>query len=617
MKRLWVSIFLGLLLIVPPFCIIGASSQSDSAIQAEVPPVHIRRVYGENLAAEIYSDVSTTEYRDLVMKFTENGSRWIQDYTMASRGTNLEARNYLIQQMQQLSNNRMEVNLTGEYFNIVGKLPGYLPGDNPVIVVAAHYDSPQWSPGANGDGSGIAAVLSLVRMLSKYEWPLDIYFIAFNGLYTFDFMSGSPEVALYFQLHNIDILSFYNLDTLLVPDPDGDSSERIEFGYANAGQANYHKYQYWAELARMMSNNYGSNMVTTVLSIDFPLWETSDHVVFFERGFSGVVCASESGHAVDGNTGTPTDYWNNVEFNYNMGRETTGVIGASIAFTMSREYGAPNVLEYSFSEGPSQWKVIQIAVTTPTIMNVSSRWFGGTAQYLLFDPEFSLLNQKVYNETSPWEATEVLSEQLTMKGTYYLVIQDTDIGSVGFEVSITYDSDIDGNGILDRNEYWLDQSYYESDQDGDTLSDAEEILLGTDMYSIDSDQDSMPDNYELEMGFDPRDASDGNEDADLDGLTNAQEYIGGLNPFSADSDNDMIDDLWELTYGLDPLNPDDANLDLDGDGYTNLQEYLAGTDPTMAPVQEIRVEWYIYPSIVIAFIVGLLYIRKKNNEMIS
>jgi hypothetical protein len=300
-----------------------------------------------------------------------------------------------------------------------------------------------------------------------------------------------------------------------------------------------------------------------------------------------------------------------------MGRETTAVIGASIAFTMSRRLGSPNLLEHSFSRGPGQWQVFEIAVTTPTTINVSSRWFGGTSRYVLVDPDFNLISEMVYNDTSPWTATDVFSEYVTTKGTYLLGIQNTDVPSVGFEVSIEYDSDIDGNGILDRDEYWLDQSYYESDRDGDSISDAEEILIGTNMNSTDSDSDAMPDNYELDMGFDPRNPSDGNEDADMDGLTNSQEYTGGLNPFSADSDGDLIDDLWELTYGLNPLNPDDANLDLDADSYTNLEEYLAGTDPSVPDVVETPIILFITPVVVVALTAALLYIQRRNNQMIT
>lgn len=617
MKRLWVLVFLGIMLIVQPVYSTESLVPTKIVTLAEAPPSTTRRIYGENIAADIFNDISTDSYRNFVQKFTENGSRWIQDYTMAREGANYEARNYLMQQLTLLSNGRIEIELVGRHFNIVGRLPGYLPGNNPVIVVSAHYDSHQNSAGANTDGSGIATVLSLARMLSKYEWPLDIYFIAFNGLYTFDFMSGSPEVALKFQLENIEILTMYNVDTLLVPDPDGYSNERIEIGYVNSGQQNYHQGQYWAETTRMMSNNYGANYITTVPSTSFPLWEMTDHIVFYDRGFNGIVCASESGHAVDGSSGTPTDFWNNDEYNYNLGRETTGAIGASIAFTMSRKYGAPTNLKYSFTQGPGQFEIIQFAVSTPTIVNITSRWFGGTSTYYLVDPDFTLIDLAEFNTTSAWVSSEIFSQQLTTKGTYLLAIEDTDFRSVGYEISIDYESDIDGNGIVDNKEYWLNQSYFESDQDNDGLSDAEEIFLDTDMNSIDSDSDGMPDKYEVDNGFDPTDASDGNEDADSDGLTNAQEYTGGLNPFSADSDNDMIDDLWELTYGLNPLNPDDANLDLDGDNITNLEEYLAGTDPTVRDVVPVPVVLYASPIILIAPIVGLLYIWRKNNQLIT
>ena len=607
------------MLMVQPVYSTDSLTETTSAVPADTPPSSsIRRIYGENIADLIYSDVTTTDYRNLVQKFSENGSRYVLDYTMTSRGANYDARNYLIQQLQLLSNERIEVETVGEYFNIVGRLPGYLPGEHPVIVVSAHYDSPQNSPGANGDGSGIAAVLSLARMLSKYEWPLDIYFIAFNGLYTLDFMSGSPEVANKFQSENIDILTLYNIDTLLVPNPDAEPNERIEIGYINGGQQDYHKSQYWAESIRMMSNNYGSNYIVPVPSSSFPLWQTSDQYVFFERGFTNLVCASQSGHAFDGSTGTAIDFWNNDDYNHNLGRETTAAIGANIAFTMSRRYGSPITLEHTLTNGPGQFEVLQFCVSTPTIVNISSRWFGGTSTYYLLDPDFNIIDTVEFYTTSAWVSTEIFSQQLTTKGTYQLVAQNTDDQSVGYDITITYESDIENNGVLDHEEYWLDQSYFESDQDGDEISDAEEIFLGTDMNSIDSDLDTMPDKYEIDMGFDPTDASDGNEDADSDGLSNSQEYSCGLNPLSADSDGDLMDDLWELTYGLNPL-VDDAQLDLDNDGFTNLEEYLAGTDPTVNEVEQVIVPyyWYVTPVIVIVPIVALLYIRRKNNSMIT
>ncbi|MFW9843975.1 MAG: M28 family peptidase [Candidatus Thorarchaeota archaeon] len=617
MKRLWVFVFLTLIVMVQP-----VYSEDVIVPEEELLPAaaySVRRIYGENIADEIYADLTTTQYRDIVMKFTENGSRYIFDANGANQGANYYARNYIIQELESLSNGRIEVEVIGTNFNVIGKLSGYLPGNNPVIVVSAHYDSAERSPGANADGSGIASMLSLSRILSKYEWPLDIYFIAFNSFYTFIPRSGSPEVADLFQIRDIEILTMYNVDSLLLPDPDGLPNEQIQIGYSQEGPltlTQYHEGQYWAETAAMISNNHGAGVVTPVPHTSFALWGGSDHYSFFEDGFTGITCLYESGGEADGTTATPADMWNNADFDYFLGREATTAIGASIAFTMSRTYGAPTVLEYEFSNGPGRYELIQFVISTPTIVNITSRWFGGGSSFYLVDSDFNLIREMVFDNTSAWEHRQVFSEYIATNGRYNLFVVNTFYASVGYDVSITYDSDINGNSIPDRNEYWLPQSYFTSDQDNDDVSDAEEIFKGTDMNNVDTDNDFMDDRYEIDMGFNPIDASDGNEDADDDGLTNSQEYSGGLNPFSKDSDGDKIDDLWELTYGLNPL-VDDASLDPDGDSMTNLEEYLAGTDPTVNDTGLSSLVLLISPIVVVIPAGGYLYIRKKNNEMMT
>jgi len=582
-------------------------------------PTDVRRIYGENIADKIYEDLTTIQYRDLVTKFTENGSRYIVNANAATSGVNYLARNYLMQELESVSNGRIEVELVGEYLNVVGRLPGYLPGDNPVIVVSAHYDSAELAPGANCDGSGIATMLSLARMLSKYEWPLDIYFIAFNGFFAFFPLSGSREVADLFQSQDIEILTMYNVDSILVADPDGQENERIQIGYSQQGPltiTQYHEGQYWAETVSMISNNYGAGLITPVPHTDFGLWSISDQYSFFEEGFSGITCLYESGSDADGTTSTQADRWNNADFDYSLGKEATCAIGASIAFTMSRRYRAPTTVECTFSNGPGQFEMVQFVISTPTIVNITSRWFGGSSTFYLVDSNFNLIGIQSFNNTSAWEPTTLFSEQLTTKGLYFLFTENTFYSSVGYEVAITYNSDIDGNGILDKNEYWLSQGYFNSDQDDDGVSDADEIFHGTNLNNKDTDSDTMDDFYEIKMGFNPLDASDGNEDADKDGLTNAQEYSGGLNPFSRDSDGDKIDDLWELTYGLNPL-VDDASLDPDGDSLTNLEEYRAGTNPMVNDKGSGSLIWYAAPIIVIIPVFGYLYIRQKNRELVT
>lgn len=608
MKRLVLQCFMIFLLIMPSTG--GTSiSPTEQVIEAQSGPEIYTRVYGEDYSRDIYHEVSLHNYENIVQKFTENGSRRVLDYSRATSGPNMHARNYIIQQFEELSNGRIETEIIGNYLNVVGKLPGYLPGNNPAFAITAHYDSAEGSPGANCDGSGIAAVLELVRVLSMYDWPLDIYFITFNGLFTMLPMEGSPEVVHEFRNRSIDFLMLYNVDTLLVQAPDVPVDERIQFGYA---PGLYHWGRYWAELARQMSKNIGLNRIVPVPSSSFYLWTSSDHYAFYQQGFTNVMCAFESGIGYDTAYQNEYDRWENGAYIYYLGQETAAVIGASIAFTMSRALDKPVFNEYDFTLGSDNWKEFYITVSTPTIVNVSSRWFGGSASFYLLNPQGSIIATREFSSASAWEYSQLFNQYVSQNGQYTLVVHNNDFRSIGLEIDVTIESDIDGNGILDRNEYWIDEALFDSDQDSDGLSDAEELFLGTDMMNSDSDRDTLPDKYEVDNGFDPRDPSDANEDADSDGLSNAQEYSAGLNPHSADSDNDLMPDLWELENGLNPLN-NDADLDFDNDGITNLEEYLNDTDPQVPEPMEIRTEWFATPLVVIALIGVFLYIRRRED----
>ena len=49
------------------------------------------------------------------------------------------------------------------------------------LIISAHYDSAEDSVGANDNGSGVAAVLELARILKDTEMPYNIKFILFSG----------------------------------------------------------------------------------------------------------------------------------------------------------------------------------------------------------------------------------------------------------------------------------------------------------------------------------------------------------------------------------------------------------------------------------------------------
>ncbi|MFW9767908.1 MAG: M28 family peptidase [Candidatus Thorarchaeota archaeon] len=612
-KRLFVATFF-IAIIVCPVGALRLDKIENPVIVSDTTEPDLERIYGRIVAEELWQNITASEILDIIRKFTENGTRFVSAVgdVEDDQGANKAARLYIIQQLEELTHGRIEIELIGQYANVIGKLPGYLPGDHPAFIVSAHYDSPSGCPGANCDGSGIAVMLTLARVMSQYEWPLDIYFMAFNGLHPHgilwsDFYEGSQEVAGELRHRGFQNLAMFNIDTILHPDPDAPTDQRLLMGF-NV-YASYTASQYWAELAKTMSDYYGRGEITSVPGIiQIPIWDLADHVPFFNRDFPGVVTAFESGYETDAVYHTGSDVYYNPGYNYGLAKELAATIGACMGYTMGRTFGKPRQINTSIIIENESVETFYIPITTPTNLEVICRWFGGPASFYLRDPNNALIGIAEFDEPSAWEAVKLFDIPVSVEGLYSLSIV-TGHEDVGFEMSYTFDTDIDGNGVLDRNEFWLDPVYFVTDLDGDGLSAADELFLGTDDENIDSDGDSMDDKFEVDNGFDPTNPSDGAGDADHDGLTNTAEYLMGLNLFSADSDQDRMDDLWEVENGLRPLF-DDSMLDADGDGKTNLQEYLEGTDPQVEEKEDVPVIWLVAPFILIAVIAGFVYVGR-------
>jgi Peptidase family M28 len=73
--------------------------------------------------------------------------------------------------------------------NVVATLKGTDPNDNRIFLISGHLDSRASdvmngtidAPGANDDGSGVAAVMECARVMSKQSFPATIIFIAVSG----------------------------------------------------------------------------------------------------------------------------------------------------------------------------------------------------------------------------------------------------------------------------------------------------------------------------------------------------------------------------------------------------------------------------------------------------
>ena len=91
---------------------------------------------------------------------------------------------------------------TEESRNVIADKPGRA-GDGRVVVLGGHYDTVPDVPGANDNGSGIAALLTIAREIADREYPFTVKFIAF----------GAEELGLYGSKYYVDQLSDEEIDS--------------------------------------------------------------------------------------------------------------------------------------------------------------------------------------------------------------------------------------------------------------------------------------------------------------------------------------------------------------------------------------------------------------------
>ena len=89
------------------------------------------------------------------------------------------------------------------------------PGE--IIVVGAHYDSVIGSPGANDNGSGVAALLEIAAMIPAHNLPRTVRLVAFVNEEPPFFMTplmGSRVYARHARRANERIIAMFSLETI-------------------------------------------------------------------------------------------------------------------------------------------------------------------------------------------------------------------------------------------------------------------------------------------------------------------------------------------------------------------------------------------------------------------
>jgi len=217
--------------------------------------------------------------------YLENLTKFGTRYTGTENCT--KAANYFYATFKNMGINVTYHNWTFNKFssqNVVATLPGTNKSQNATFIACGHFDTVAVSPGADDDGSGSAALLSLANIMKDYSFEYTIRFVAFTGEEVGSY--GSFCYARDAYRHGDNIVAVLNIDMI---------------GYANttAGGNSIRLFyparsQWVAEKSHDIVETYQTvlNMSIEVL----PNYIGSDHQAFIDYGYDGVWIAHPDGY---------------------------------------------------------------------------------------------------------------------------------------------------------------------------------------------------------------------------------------------------------------------------------------------------------------------------------
>ena len=182
--------------------------------------------------------------------------------------------------------------------NLILRLPGQRPELAPVLV-AAHYDGPLGSPGADDNASGVAALLELARRWAQTPPKRPVWLVAFDqeewG------MVGSAALARELKSSGQRLHLMLSLEMLgYTAEEQNYPHEAMKAVYGSRGDfialvANTGA----AALLPGLSGGMGAHVKTKVLPVPFkgrqlPDVRLSDHSPFWDEGYNAVMVTDTS-----------------------------------------------------------------------------------------------------------------------------------------------------------------------------------------------------------------------------------------------------------------------------------------------------------------------------------
>lgn len=187
------------------------------------------------------------------------------------------------------------------YRNVIGRLGAARSG--PLIILGAHFDSVEGSPGADDNASGVAVLLEAARILSTSRLRSQVLFCAFN-LEELN-MVGSTHFAKKLKAAGADIRAMVSLEMVgfTSAKPGGQQYPvGLRWFYPDRGDfigvvGNWRSGVLLRQFSRLLRQVHGLSVETlTVLGNGFlvPQVRLSDHSPFWDLGYPALLVTDTS-----------------------------------------------------------------------------------------------------------------------------------------------------------------------------------------------------------------------------------------------------------------------------------------------------------------------------------
>ena len=182
------------------------------------------------------------------------------------------------------------------YRNIIGRTENR--GNASLIILGAHYDSVQGTPGADDNASGVAVLLEAARILSKYKLRSQLLFCAFS--LEEQNMVGSTHFAKRLKAAAAKVTGMISLEMVGFTEASPGSQKYpvgLRWFYPDRGDfigviGNWHSSQFLRRVSYLMRRVPELPVETlTVLGNGFliPAARLSDHSPFWDLGYPAVM----------------------------------------------------------------------------------------------------------------------------------------------------------------------------------------------------------------------------------------------------------------------------------------------------------------------------------------